>query len=165
MDVCFNNTYGSVCRRGWDDYDAMAFCRYNFGDGTMGRVMNASEFGISSIGIVLTDVKCAGNSDEQIIDCSYGELGRQVGITEGCNSAMDVAGVVCSRQCDDGNTRLAGGEGYYEGRVEVCQGNQWTTICDIGWDDVDAAIACRSVQFYGGKICRIKLIYNSITNF
>ena len=139
-----------MCRQGWDDYDAMAFCRYRFGDGTMGRVMNASEFGISPIGIVLSDLKCSGDSGEQIIDCSFGDFGRQVGVLQGCSSAMDVAGVVCSRECDDGNVRLVGGS-YYEGRVEVCQNNRWRTICDIGWDDLDAAIACRSVQFYGGK--------------
>ena len=153
VDVCFNRTFGSVCRRGWDEYDAMAFCRYRFGDGTMGRVMNASEFGISAIGIVLTDVKCT--SGEQIVDCSYGEIGRQVGTTEGCSGQMDVAGVFCSRQCDDGYVRLVGGEGYYEGRVEVCQSSQWRTICDVGWDDLDATIACRSVEFYGGKLYSI----------
>lgn len=149
-----------MCSRGWDDYDAMAFCRYRFGDGTMGRVMNGSEFGISRIGIVLTDVKCSGDSGEQIIDCSYGELGGQVGITEGCSGPMDVAGVVCSRECDDGNVRLVGGEAYYEGRVEVCQNNRWRTICDVGWDDMDATIACRSVQLFNGKLCRPSLFQN-----
>ena len=159
VDVCFNQTFGSVCSRGWDDYDAMAFCRYSYGDGTMGRVVNGSEFGISGIGIVLTDVKCSGSREEQITDCSYGELGRQVGTLEGCSGVMDVAGVVCSRECDSGYVRLVGGESYYEGRVEVCQNSRWTTICDVGWDNVDATIACRSIDFFGGEISQSNILY------
>ena len=154
VDVCFNRTYGSVCSQGWDDYDAMAFCRYNFGNDTMGRAINGSEFGISPIGIVLTDVKCSGDSRESITDCAYGELDRAVGATAQCSGEAYVAGVICSRECYDGNARLGGSEAYYEGRVEVCHNSRWRTICDIGWDDIDATIACRSIQFFNGELSR-----------
>ena len=150
VDACFNRTYGSVCSQGWDDHDAMAFCRSQFGSGTVGRAINGTRFGISPIGIVLTDIKCSGNRHEMISSCAYSELGQAVGTRAQCIGVSNVAGVICSRECDDGNTRLVDGEAYYEGRVEACVNNQWRTICDISWDDVDATVACRSSGFIQG---------------
>ena len=44
--------------------------------------------------------------------------------------------------------RLVGGSTYSEGRIEVCDGlNQWGTVCDDGWDDIDAGVACRQAGF------------------
>ena len=158
VDVCFNRTYGSVCSQGWDDYDAMAFCRYQFGDGTMGRVMNGSEFGISPIGNVLADIKCSGNRNERISDCAYGEFGSFVGARPECSGAENVAGVICTRECYSGYARLVGGEAYYEGLVEACVNNRWRSICDIGWDDVDASVVCRSVRFFFGELESLPLV-------
>jgi len=53
--------------------------------------------------------------------------------------------------CNDGEVRLVGGEHTAVGRVEVCQDNVWGTVCNLGWDDQDALVACRSAGFYWGK--------------
>ena len=38
-------------------------------------------------------------------------------------------------------------------RLEVCIGGEYTSVCDIGWDNRDAAVVCIDVKGYfeGGK--------------
>ena len=48
--------------------------------------------------------------------------------------------------CQDGQIRLAGGSTQYEGRVEICQFEQWGTICDSPWDDAAAIVICRQLR-------------------
>ena len=63
--------------------------------------------------------------------------------------------------CSEGNIRLGNytsgidddGSFYQQGRVEVCMDGVYGAICDIGWDDLDAEVICRSMgyntPFYG----------------
>ena len=49
--------------------------------------------------------------------------------------------------CTTGGIRLVGGTNALEGRVEVCNNNQWGTVCDDFWGTTDASVACRQLGF------------------
>ena len=44
--------------------------------------------------------------------------------------------------CYDGEIRLRGGFDENQGRVEICFGGVWGTVCDNGWDERDAGVVC-----------------------
>ena len=49
--------------------------------------------------------------------------------------------------CTDGEVRLAGGRsGSYRGRVEVCIGNKFSTVCSRDWDLNNAAVVCHQLN-------------------
>ena len=47
-----------------------------------------------------------------------------------------------------GSIRLAGSgdSSVTEGRVEICINGEWGTICDNGWDSLDAKVVCRQLN-------------------
>lgn len=57
------------------------------------------------------------------------------------------------QNCTNGEIRLIGGSGPHEGRVEVCSGDQWSTVCDNGWDETDAGVVCRQLGYEARGQC------------
>ena len=65
-------------------------------------------------------------------DCSYGSA----------------AVVACTNpNCTDGSVRLIEGSDPFEGTVEICNGSQWSTVCDHEWDNADATVVCRQLGY------------------
>lgn len=54
-----------------------------------------------------------------------------------------------------GKLRLSGGSNATEGRVEICDGAVWGTVCDNSWDSNNAQVVCRQMGFLAdGAIAR-----------
>ena len=64
--------------------------------------------------------------------------------------------ILCVIACIDGDIRLSGGRNGSEGRVEICNGNAWGTVCDDLWGNIDAQVVCNQLGFAStGKLCRL----------
>ena len=62
-------------------------------------------------------------------------------------------------QCVEQSIRLRGGSTPFEGRVEVCLGGGWGTVCDDGWSYYDAIVTCRQLGFSTqGILCSCSII-------
>ena len=132
-----------------------------------GTAYRNAHFGAGSGDIHLDNVGCTG-SEDRLVDCYNYPPG-----TRYCNHKKD-AGVLCVGEmpltgvcwqtiqryvysscfsspepsnCTDGDVRLVGGADNTTGRVEVCYGSDWSTVCDDYWDDTDAAVVCRQLGF------------------
>ena len=51
--------------------------------------------------------------------------------------------------CTDGDIRLTGGSSLWEGRVEICQSNSYLRVCDDLWDELEASVVCRQLNYTG----------------
>ncbi|KAK2835652.1 hypothetical protein Q5P01_016136 [Channa striata] len=52
---------------------------------------------------------------------------------------------------EEGFIRLAGGQDYSQGRVEIFHNGVWGTVCDDGWDMNEAQVVCRQLYFPGAR--------------
>ncbi|TWW82287.1 Neurotrypsin [Takifugu flavidus] len=108
--------------------------------------------------ILLDDVHCEG-TETSLLDCPHGIWGRT-----DCSHGEDVAVRCRGRSSQETNevpaispatgplVRLVGGGGRKEGRVEVYLHGDWGSICDSGWNDLNAAVVCRQLGHSGAAL-------------
>ncbi|GFR39709.1 hypothetical protein Agub_g188 [Astrephomene gubernaculifera] len=171
VEVCMADVIGasywwtSVCSRTWGYAEAEVVCRQL---NILGQAVPANGFfgpqGADQKYFWVTNVTCTGD-EATLADCRQNAWGN----LDSC-SAAEVAGVVCdfkdagssgstpdsidsayqyaSYPCgSDWQVRV---NGTASGRVEVCLNGTWGSVCDDGWDDQDAQVACRNMGFSYG---------------
>ena len=63
--------------------------------------------------------------------------------------------------CANGDVR---GPNSTSGRVEVCAYKQWGTVCDDYWDNNDAKVVCRMLNYSSsGKNIHFIISYGTLT--
>lgn len=106
---------------------------------TAASAVTGSYFPQASSNIVASNFACTG-SESLLTDCSY--------TMSGDCSHQEEAGVFCSEPCTPtGSIRLVDGPDAYGGRVEVCMGGVWGTVCQGFWSLEDATVACRQLGY------------------
>ncbi|XP_071479262.1 scavenger receptor cysteine-rich domain-containing protein DMBT1-like [Diadema antillarum] len=100
-------------------------------------------FGSGTGTILLDEVGCDG-AESDILECPHDGLE-----VNDCDHDED-AGVVCVNTTGRVEmVRLVGGDGPYEGRVELLFGETWFTVCDDNWDFRDARVICSMLGYIG----------------
>ena len=53
---------------------------------------------------------------------------------------------------NNGDLRLTDGLTRYEGRVEMYWNSRWRTLCNNGWDELDAKVVCRQLNYLSTSV-------------
>ncbi|XP_029473789.1 deleted in malignant brain tumors 1 protein-like isoform X2 [Rhinatrema bivittatum] len=115
----------------WDINDAKVVCK-QLNCGLSVTAPGRAKFGEGSGPIWLDDIKCVGNESH------LGQCEAQIWGKHNCLHKED-AGVVCS------DVALFDGFNECAGRVQVAHEDQWTTVCDHGWELQDAQVVCKDI--------------------
>ena len=70
-----------------------------------------------------------------------------------------------SDPCSSGDIRLWGGQTEYEGNIEICTDHGvWSAVCDRYWDNIDATVACRQLNYTSFSKGNKVMCSNAIAN-
>ncbi|XP_009955617.1 PREDICTED: deleted in malignant brain tumors 1 protein-like [Leptosomus discolor] len=139
VEVLHNGTWGTVCDDGWGFPEGQVVCQ-QLDCGTVLSVAPGARYGEGTGKIWLDEVSCTGR-ERNLSECQARPWGEH-----NCQHVED-ASVECSDSSITalGTLQLLNGPNRCAGRVEVLHNHMWGTVCDDGWDLVDAAVVCRQL--------------------
>jgi deleted-in-malignant-brain-tumors protein 1 len=160
LEISYNGVWGTVCDDFFEDVDASVACSM-LGLGCSGRMIN-NQYGPGYGQIWLDDVDCVG-SESSLADCRHigwgvHNCGHYEDVSISCNPASSTQSLPTTSPTwpPTVSVRLVNSPVYGEGRLEVYYNGVWGTVCDDGFNDQDAAVACNMLGF--GRLGQ--MIYN-----
>jgi deleted-in-malignant-brain-tumors protein 1 len=143
IEICSNNAWGTVSADDFGNKDGLVACRQLGRASPSVRVYSPSYFGDGSGGIFLSSMQCLG-SENNLYSCNRNTYNSYDGShsNDATIQCWNKVGVTCT----DWDVRLAGGSSVY-GRVEICQFQEWGSVCDDSWDRNDARVICKMRGF------------------
>ncbi|XP_028407346.1 deleted in malignant brain tumors 1 protein-like [Dendronephthya gigantea] len=143
VEVFHRGEWGKICDDGWDMRDARVVCR-QLGYKDVLQTFQEGQVSEGSDQIWLSHVHCTGD-EQNLKSCPHRGWGGHR-----CLQGK-VAGVECTKidfTPIPVRLRLQGPlSANGSGRVEVLYHGVWGTICDDGWDMIDARVVCRQLGY------------------
>ena len=68
-------------------------------------------------------------------------------------------------ECEHGSVRLMGGSTSLDGRVEVCLGGQWGSVCADTWSVEAANVACGQLGYQSTGKWRIHILSKTVAAY
>ncbi|VDI23188.1 Hypothetical predicted protein, partial [Mytilus galloprovincialis] len=153
LEINYKGEWGTVCGRDFENVDAEVACRQL---GHCSGIMDPPIHTTNGNGVIwLTDVKCSG-SESRLLNCSFNNN------IEHCSHHDDV-GVHCFLSCsaeDEGGLRIIPGFADNQGRLEINYRDEWGTVCNKNFENVDAEVACKQLGYCSGIMHPAHLISN-----
>ncbi|NXH20572.1 C163A protein, partial [Bucco capensis] len=133
VEVKLQGQWGTVADPDWSLEEAEVVCQQLGCGSAAGAYAAAARFGAGNGSISLVLVDCHGD-EATLWDCEIRGWGPYSGIHD-----FDTS-VVCQ-----GFARLVGGDGGCAGRLELRQGQTWTSVCEDHLDIKAAHVVCREL--------------------
>ncbi|XP_041374983.1 LOW QUALITY PROTEIN: deleted in malignant brain tumors 1 protein-like [Gigantopelta aegis] len=135
-----SDPWGTICDRFWRDTGATVACRmlgFKFG-----KSYRSAYFGQGKGPIYMNYVRCKG-SETSLTQCHYS--GWKI---HSCTHRED-AGVACFST----SVAIIGSlqDSSQSGAVVIRDAAGWKPVCDVSWDDSEAAVVCRELGYRSGK--------------
>ncbi|XP_025101966.1 deleted in malignant brain tumors 1 protein-like isoform X3 [Pomacea canaliculata] len=145
LEIFYDGEWSTVCDKGFGKKEATVACRMLGLNSTGATVVTISKYGEGAGRILLKEVKCQG-TESSLPECDVSTF-----YPSDCSHSDDVA--VACYEVSPGPARLANGD-RKSGRLEIYHKGEWSTVCNIGFEDREARVACRMLGFNssGGRV-------------